>query len=243
MSAQKRLCRLLTLVDTFTGWIQMLPTSRGAADVTAPGTQELSFACQGCLEPENLTFRATQSLRKVERALSNNSELSPEPRLPWPSLLPSVLTSELPHILLRASVLLSSCTEGCFSSTNIRGPGLPQLLTLSLPCSLIGSHTDNYLPTPISSDSATAHPCPFPGVRGPGASQTTVFQIFRAPVDRTLHGNHHSLSCQTPRISVLAPSISAQKGPSPRWLVCLAVGTHRSQVLQGFSKPGLNGQT
>lgn len=35
MLTQKRPRHLLTLVDTFTGWIQTFPTSRGAAGVTA----------------------------------------------------------------------------------------------------------------------------------------------------------------------------------------------------------------
>ena len=121
MPTHKKLCYLLTLVDTFTEWIEVFPASREMADVVAqvlldhiiprfgvPQTIQMdngpafsSRVKEFVSEALNIVCKfhtpyLQQSSGKVERAngliKQQLTKFSIELRLSWPSLLPTALT-------------------------------------------------------------------------------------------------------------------------------------------------------
>ena len=121
MPRHKAFRYLLTLVDTFTGWIEAYPTARETADVVATiliehiilrfglprtlqsdnGPAFISSVTQQVAESLNITWKLhipyhPQSSGKVERAngllKAQLTKLTLETRLSWPTLLPIALT-------------------------------------------------------------------------------------------------------------------------------------------------------
>lgn len=121
MPRHKTFRYLLTLVDTFTGWIEAYPTARETADVVAAtliehiiprfglprtlqsdnGPAFISSVTQQVAESLNITWKLhipyhPQSSGKVEKAngllKAQLTKLTLETRLSWPTLLPLALT-------------------------------------------------------------------------------------------------------------------------------------------------------